>query len=107
MRNVSASTAQMDGSSCCVDLGLRAKRRAGFRSSARSGRRRALTPSKLTTPEQDGPHVRTLEGSTALVTGASRGIGRAIATRLAAEGAKVVVGYHTSEDKAQAVVHHI
>ena len=34
-----------------------------------------------------------LSGRTAIVTGASRGIGRAIATRLAARGAAVVVGY--------------
>jgi len=42
----------------------------------------------------------TLEGKTALVTGASRGIGRAIATELAAAGASVVIGYRSGRDEA-------
>jgi 3-oxoacyl-[acyl-carrier protein] reductase len=44
-----------------------------------------------------------LEGKTALVTGASRGIGRAIAVELAAAGATVVVGYRTGRDEAETV----
>jgi 3-oxoacyl-[acyl-carrier protein] reductase len=45
-----------------------------------------------------------LEDKVAVVTGASRGIGRAIAERLAAEGAKVVVNHRSSAEQAQEVV---
>lgn len=48
-----------------------------------------------------------LTGKTALVTGASRGIGREIALALASAGADVVVNYAGSEEKAQAVVAEI
>ena len=44
-----------------------------------------------------------LEGKTALVTGASRGIGRSIAIELAAGGAAVVVGYRSGKDEADAL----
>jgi 3-oxoacyl-[acyl-carrier protein] reductase len=48
--------------------------------------------------------VNTLSGKTALVTGASRGIGRAIALALAEAGAQVLVHYSRSEKDADAVV---
>jgi 3-oxoacyl-[acyl-carrier protein] reductase len=44
-----------------------------------------------------------LEGKRALVTGASRGIGRAIAAELAGAGAEVVIGYRSGSDEAQAL----
>ncbi|WP_019506484.1 glucose 1-dehydrogenase [Pleurocapsa sp. PCC 7319] len=48
-----------------------------------------------------------LAGKTAIVTGSSRGIGRAIALRLAGDGANIVVTYHSSKDTAEKVVKEI
>jgi 3-oxoacyl-[acyl-carrier protein] reductase len=48
-----------------------------------------------------------LEGKVALVTGGSRGIGRAIALELGRAGAEVVVGYRTGREEAEAVAAEI
>lgn len=48
--------------------------------------------------------MTSLSGKVAIVTGSSSGIGRAIAERLAEDGAIVVVNYGTSAEKAQQVV---
>jgi len=51
-------------------------------------------------------HVE-LEGKVALVTGSSRGLGRAMALGLAAHGADIVVNYHKHEDAADQVKKNI
>jgi 3-oxoacyl-[acyl-carrier protein] reductase len=61
-------------------------------------------PSKLT---EEVTMERQLTGKTALVTGGSRGIGAAIAKRLAANGATVALSYAASSDRAAEIVKEI
>jgi len=51
--------------------------------------------------------IKELEGKVSLVTGASRGLGKAIALKLAVMGSKVAVNYTASEDQAKSVVSEI
>ena len=47
----------------------------------------------------DGPVSTSLEGRSAIVTGAGAGIGRAIATELVAAGADVLITYRSKQDE--------
>jgi len=64
-------------------------------------------PRQATTNTKRSQHMSKLEGRTALVTGSSRGMGRAIAIRLAREGALVAVHYTKNADAADQVVDRI
>jgi 3-oxoacyl-[acyl-carrier protein] reductase len=66
-----------------------------------------LSASRRRSPLPEGDGFARLDGKQALVTGASRGIGRAIAVELARAGAEVVLGYRAGKDEAEALASEI
>src|ERR1700682_4715917 len=75
-----------------------------------TGNRRPSSCSKVMSKASPKPRTKamnTLSHKTALITGASRGMGRAAALALAAAGARVVVHYGRNADEAKAVVDQI
>src|SRR5580692_6463543 len=67
----------------------------------------ALMPDEHTSSSRRRTMSKKLEGKIALITGGSRGIGAAIAKRLAADGAKVTITYTKGAEAAAAVVKEI
>src|ERR1700682_2977183 len=75
-----------------------------------TGNRRPSSCSKVMSKASPKPRTKamnTLSHKTALITGASRGMGRAAALALAAAGARVIVHYGRNADEAKAVVDQI
>jgi len=60
-----------------------------------------MSTSSVSTPTPTSTPALALAGKTALVTGAARGIGRAIATKLAQAGCDIVVNYYNSHEEAE------
>jgi enoyl-[acyl-carrier protein] reductase III len=71
---------------------------------ARLGQNSICTPEMTAPiPTEDRRHPGPLSGKIALVTGGTRGIGRAIALKLATAGSDVAIVYHNSHEEAETV----
>ncbi len=69
-----------------------------------SGRMACRCKSRDAARQKENPMSKALSGKVAVVTGGSRGIGAAIARRLAADGAKVAITYTKGLDAAKSVI---
>lgn len=98
--------------SCSADTGEKRKGQSrlekGSTTKRRTGRNREKENNRIRTGRKDGSErTMMLEGKIAVVTGASRGIGKAIALQLAEEGAVVIINYNRSEEEAEKVAQQI
>src|SRR5688572_21077733 len=90
-----------------MDLDPRLPRRGGRDRRGGGSSRVVHRPVQPVRESEDGMFENALEGKLVLVTGASRGIGAAIATACAEAGADVAVGYVTNEAGAERTVHAV
>jgi 3-oxoacyl-[acyl-carrier protein] reductase len=105
-----ATITRIDKITRIIAMDMRIENQKGAEVLRGEARAKVLRLAQSPTPLDKGDFAamsQMLEGKTALITGASRGIGRAIAALLAAHGARVFINYHRSQKAALELVGEI